>query len=178
MSKDDYVGMSIANSAYGNPFIILKMVGMSPDQVAALHKAIQHPQYKEEQAFFNFRNGAEQQHKPKMASIHPPEILSSGFNKEHETYTVEIRVPILFNGDGDPLLDDYKGSGSLPKRLQPLSVLMSIFSAAGIFPSVEADALIGTRETHGQMKVIAPLDLPSPAKKGSPVYRDDKTFYP
>ncbi len=134
------------------PFVILKLVGMNPKQVASIHEALDHPEYHKELPFLTcYFKPRIKFGEPVMACIDPPIVLSSRWDEKYKCYVLEIKVPILLN-NGDPLFAD-----PVHRCLMPLSVIASIFSAAGIFPSVVAKEPIGLHKTHGEMKIIDPF---------------------
>lgn len=140
--------------SWGLPFIIIKLVGIKPEQVPFIHKAIDHEKWNQTRSFFKSKAREEYHGEPEKCGLISPTILSCVLNDKHGTYTVEIRVPIYLLARGshatDRLFDDREH-----RRLLPISVLASIFDAVGIFPDEETP--IDPDETHGELKVTDPL---------------------
>lgn len=133
----------------GTPYQIVKLIGITPHQLAMLHDTLEHPEWrKEERQFVNPHNKADAYD----CFITQPTILEAKWNKEHRSYVVEINVPFFVQERNHGYNKLYK---SQEMHLLPRSVMESIYDAIGVFPT--AEAVVQPKCSHGPLKITAPF---------------------
>lgn len=123
MNQYKYVGSGVDQ--------IIKVNGVSPSALAKLHEVLDGP---------NVRSPYQRDHISSSSDILYAELLDAKWNKEHATYTVEIKLRIR-ELPGIGIINKINRHSSTENMrgvlYAPFSVLRAIYDALGFYPETE-----------------------------------------